>query len=120
MTFTENWSLLEPDLKTVFAHEADPLQALAEARTPGIVLRGAYNPDHCPGGRVLSGRGPRRTQRRGWRNRRPGRRQENDHNGTSMLCCQILFRALVAYRRNRGEWVACMPMATLLGLLEGH
>ena len=49
MTFTENWSLLEPDLKTVFAYDADPLQALAEARTPGIVLRGAYNPDHCAG-----------------------------------------------------------------------
>ena len=49
MAFSESWSVLEPDLETVFDHEADPLQALADARIPGIALRGAYNPDHCSG-----------------------------------------------------------------------
>ena len=49
MTFSESWSVLEPDLETVFAHETDPLKALADARIAGIVLRGAYNPDHCSG-----------------------------------------------------------------------
>ena len=47
MAFSESWSVLEPDLETVFAHEADPLQALADARIAGIALRGAYNPDQC-------------------------------------------------------------------------
>ena len=49
MTFSESWSVLEPDLETVFDHEADPLRALADARIAGIALRGAYNPDHCSG-----------------------------------------------------------------------
>ena len=49
MTSTANWAPLEPDVKTVFAHEEDPLGALAEARTPGIVLRRAYDPAHCAG-----------------------------------------------------------------------
>ncbi|MCZ6679652.1 MAG: hypothetical protein O7E52_20680 [Candidatus Poribacteria bacterium] len=49
MTITANWSPLEPDLKTVFAHEQDPLQALAEGHIPAIVLRRAYNPGHCAG-----------------------------------------------------------------------
>ena len=49
MTFSESWSVLEPDLDTVFDRENDPLQALADARIAGIVLRGAYNPDHCSG-----------------------------------------------------------------------
>ena len=49
MAFSESWSVLEPDLETVFDHEEDPLQALADARIPGIALRGAYNPDHCSG-----------------------------------------------------------------------
>ena len=49
MAFSESWSVLEPDIETVFDHEADPLQALADARIPGIALRGAYNPDHCSG-----------------------------------------------------------------------
>ena len=40
MAFSESWSVLEPDLETVFAHEADPLQALADARIAGIALRG--------------------------------------------------------------------------------
>ena len=49
MALTENWVALEPDIETVFAHEEDPLQALADARIAGVVLRGAYNPDHCVG-----------------------------------------------------------------------
>ncbi len=49
MAFSESWSVLEPDLETVFDHEADPLQALADARIAGIALRGVYNPDHCSG-----------------------------------------------------------------------
>ena len=49
MAFSESWSVLEPDIETVFDHEADPFQALADARIPGIALRGAYNPDHCSG-----------------------------------------------------------------------
>ena len=36
MAFSESWSVLEPDLETVFDHEADPLQALADARIPGL------------------------------------------------------------------------------------
>ena len=40
MAFSENWSVLEPDIETVFAHETNPLQALADARIAGIVLRG--------------------------------------------------------------------------------
>lgn len=49
MASTANWSPLEPDLKTVFANEENPIGALAEARIPAIVLRRAYNPDHCAG-----------------------------------------------------------------------
>ena len=49
MAFSENWSVLEPDIETVFAHETNPLQALADARIAGIALRGVYNPDQCSG-----------------------------------------------------------------------
>ena len=49
MASTADWVALEPDIETVFAHDEDPLQALADARIPGVVLRGAYNPDHCTG-----------------------------------------------------------------------
>jgi hypothetical protein len=49
MASTTDWVALEPDIEAVFAHEDDPLQALADARIAGVVLRGAYNPDHCTG-----------------------------------------------------------------------
>lgn len=49
MAFSESWSILEPDLETVFSHESNPLQALADARIAGIALRGAYNPEQCSG-----------------------------------------------------------------------
>ena len=49
MTSTKKWIALEPDSETVFSHEDHPLQALADNRIPGILLRGAYNPNHCQG-----------------------------------------------------------------------
>ena len=49
MASTTDWIALEPDIETVFAHEDNPLRALADARIAGVVLRGAYNPDHCAG-----------------------------------------------------------------------
>ena len=49
MASSTDWVALEPDVEAVFAHEDDPLQALADARIPGVVLRGAYNTDHCSG-----------------------------------------------------------------------
>ncbi len=47
MASTTDWVALEPDIETVLSQEEDPLQALADARIAGVVLRGAYNPDHC-------------------------------------------------------------------------
>ena len=49
MVSTTDWIALEPDIETVFAHEEDSLQALADVRIPGVVLRRAYDPDHCTG-----------------------------------------------------------------------
>jgi len=49
MTSTKKWIALEPDLETVFSCEDRPLQALADNRIPGIVLRKVYNQDHCQG-----------------------------------------------------------------------
>lgn len=42
------WSPAEPDLPTIFDSFPDPLRALAHAEMPAIVLRRAYDPDHCP------------------------------------------------------------------------
>ncbi len=49
MPSPEAWTPAGPDLKTVLARYRDPLLALSEARIPAIVLRRAYDPDHCAG-----------------------------------------------------------------------
>ncbi len=49
MPTTLPWIPAEPDLQTVFAQQADPLRALAEAQIPAIVLRQAYDPAHAQG-----------------------------------------------------------------------
>ncbi|MFN8445431.1 MAG: hypothetical protein U0175_31870 [Caldilineaceae bacterium] len=43
------WQPAEPDVSTVRSQLSDPLRALANAEIPAIVLRGAYNPEHCAG-----------------------------------------------------------------------
>ncbi len=43
------WEPLTPDLETVLSQSSQPLQALADLETPAVVLRGAYDPDQCPG-----------------------------------------------------------------------
>ncbi len=46
---TTSWNPAEPDLQTVRARLADPLQALANAEIPAIVLRGVYDRADCAG-----------------------------------------------------------------------
>ncbi len=48
MQATQSWTPAEPDLSTILDAYPDPLRALAQADMPAIVLRQAYNPDHCP------------------------------------------------------------------------
>ncbi len=48
MQSVQSWLPASPDLATVVAHYPDPLSALARAEIPAIVLRRAYNPEHCP------------------------------------------------------------------------
>jgi hypothetical protein len=43
------WPAAEPDLPTVLAHCPNPLQALAAAEIPAIVLRQVYDPAQCAG-----------------------------------------------------------------------
>lgn len=49
MPATASWTPVEADLQTVLKQYPDPLQALAEARVPALVLRRAYDPAHCQG-----------------------------------------------------------------------
>jgi hypothetical protein len=46
---TESWTPAGPDLTNVLAQYPAPLAALAEARMPAIILRGAYAPEQCAG-----------------------------------------------------------------------
>ncbi len=48
MQATQPWLPAEPDLPTILNTYSDPLRALANAEMPAIVLRQAYNPEHCP------------------------------------------------------------------------
>ena len=43
------WIPIEPDWETILEKYPNPIQALAEMRTPAPVLRQAYNPAHCEG-----------------------------------------------------------------------
>lgn len=45
----QEWVPVGPDLGEVLSAEPDPLQALSEARIPAILLRRAYDPEHCRG-----------------------------------------------------------------------
>jgi len=45
----ESWTPAGPDVASVLAQYPEPLAALAEARMPAIILRGAYDPVHCAG-----------------------------------------------------------------------
>ena len=49
MQSSENWIPVEPDLKAIQAHYADPLYALSQADMPAIMLRQAYDPNQCTG-----------------------------------------------------------------------
>ncbi|MBX3013344.1 MAG: hypothetical protein KF832_17625 [Caldilineaceae bacterium] len=44
---TTAWLPIEPDLSTALAAYSNPIQALAEAQTPAVVLREAYSPAEC-------------------------------------------------------------------------
>jgi hypothetical protein len=48
-TAAESWTPAGPDLASVRSAYPDPLAALAEAQMPAILLRRAYDPDHCAG-----------------------------------------------------------------------
>ncbi len=48
MQATETWLPAAPDLTAILGAYPDPLRALAHADMPAILLRQAYNPDHCP------------------------------------------------------------------------
>lgn len=41
------WNPVEPDLDTILSCYPLPLIDLAEGRIPAVILRGAFNPDHC-------------------------------------------------------------------------
>ena len=41
------WTAAEPDVGSVLAEHPDPLASLARAEVPAIVLRGAYEAEHC-------------------------------------------------------------------------
>jgi hypothetical protein len=41
------WACLEPDAQTILAAQEQPLQALAEARVPALILRNALPVEHC-------------------------------------------------------------------------
>ncbi len=41
------WHCVEPDVAAIRDRLSDPLQALADARVPALVLRAAYPLDHC-------------------------------------------------------------------------
>lgn len=43
------WLPAEPDLSSVLAQYANPIQALADATIPAVVLRQAYDPAECAG-----------------------------------------------------------------------
>ncbi len=43
------WIPIEPDWETILEKYPNPIQALAEMRTPAPIIRQAYNPDHCAG-----------------------------------------------------------------------
>ena len=49
MTAGETWLPAGSDLETVTSRYDNPLRALSRAEIPAIVLRQAYNPDHCAG-----------------------------------------------------------------------
>lgn len=44
-----NWQPCVADLDQILQQYPQPLQALAERQTPALVLRNAYNPEHCTG-----------------------------------------------------------------------
>ena len=44
-----DWMPAAPDLEAVLAQYTHPLHALAQARTPAIILRQAYDPNQCAG-----------------------------------------------------------------------
>ena len=49
MPSSPEWVPLDPDLETVLSRDRDPLLALSQGRIPAIILRQAYNPEHCKG-----------------------------------------------------------------------
>ena len=49
MPSADSWLPVGSDLQTVTARYGNPLQALSSAEIPAILLRQAYNPDHCAG-----------------------------------------------------------------------
>ena len=44
---TTAWPPAEPDLASALAQYPNPIQALADAETPAVVLRQAYDPAQC-------------------------------------------------------------------------
>jgi hypothetical protein len=49
MPAAPGWTPVEAELQTVLKEYPRPLQTLAEARVPALVLRRAYDPAHCQG-----------------------------------------------------------------------
>jgi hypothetical protein len=49
MSQQDPWIPIEPDWETILERYPNPIQALAEMRTPAPVIRQAYNPAHCEG-----------------------------------------------------------------------
>jgi len=43
------WIPVAPDWETVLEKHANPIEALSEIDTPAVIIRQAYNPDHCAG-----------------------------------------------------------------------
>jgi len=47
MTVSQNWQPFEGNVQQIRQRFPSPLMALVQGKVPALVLRGAYNPDHC-------------------------------------------------------------------------
>lgn len=49
MPSDQEWRPLGPDLKTIMEKSSRPLNELADGRIPAVIMRRAFQPDHCAG-----------------------------------------------------------------------
>ena len=47
MPSDRDWVPVEPDLETILAKYSRPMNDLAAGRIPAVLLRQAFNPEHC-------------------------------------------------------------------------